>query len=45
MFCYCTLAEQDINLVDFIKEHDSYLNLPEIDKDENPLNLETIKES
>ena len=33
------------NLLQFAKEHDCFLNLAAIEKEENPLNLESIKES
>lgn len=42
--CFEMLTEPNIDLVYFIKEHNFFLNLPEIDVDENPLNIDTIKE-
>ena len=33
------------HLLQFVKEHDCFLNLAAIEKEENPLNLESIKEN
>ena len=41
---FSEILETESNLLDFVREHDCYLNLPEIDMEENPLNLDNIKE-
>ena len=35
--------DEESNLLDFVKEHDCFLNLPEINEGENPLDIENIK--
>ena len=43
--CYCFNDGLDMesNLLELVKEHDYFLNLPEINEGENPLDIENIK--
>ena len=41
--CYSTITNSYENVFEFIKEHDCFLNLPEVALEEHPLNIEAIK--
>ena len=43
--CFHSGLSMETNLLQFVKEHDCFLNLAAIEKEESPLNLESIKES
>ena len=42
--CFASLAKPETDFFKFIKQHDCFLNLPDVEMDENPLNIENIKE-
>ena len=43
MFYECNVIGPNRDLFVFIKEHDCFLNLPEVGIDKNPLNIRNIK--
>jgi len=43
--CFNSVLSTENNLLQFVEEHDCFLNLAAIEKEENPLNLESIKEN
>ena len=42
--CFASLAKPEMDFFKFIKQHDCFLNLPDVEMDKNPLNIENIKE-
>ena len=43
--CFNSVINPNRDLFDFLKEHDCFLNLPEVELDKNPLNIENIKQN
>ena len=41
--CYSTITNPNKNVFEFIREHDCFLNLPEVALEEHPLNIEAIQ--
>ena len=41
--CYSTITNSYENVFEFIKEHDCFLDLPEVALEEHSLNIEAIK--
>ena len=42
--CFMSVMSTEHNLTEFIQKQDCFLNITEIELDENPVNLENIKE-
>ena len=42
--CFTNAIDYKKNMFEFIKEHDCYLNLPDIEVENNPLNMEVVKD-
>ena len=43
--CFNSVLSTENNLLQYVEEHDCFLNLAAVEKEENPLNLESIKEN
>ena len=43
--CFSNTINYKKNMFEFIKKHDCYLNLPDMEVENNPLNMEVIKEN
>ena len=43
--CFTNVIGPNRDLFDFIKEHECFINLPEMDIDKNPLNIRNIKDT
>ena len=41
--CYSTISDCNTNVFEFIKEHNCFLNLPEVKSEEHPLNIEALQ--
>ena len=41
--CFSNTINHKKNMFEFIKKHDCYLNLPDMEIENNPLNMEVIK--
>ena len=42
--CFANISNLDVNSLEFIKQHDCFLDLPDVEMNKNPLNIDDIKE-